>query len=86
MRWLALFLMKHFREYDFGNGVTIKPRMELAGIVRTMGDTEPCEAKVFDVFYRGKLRATAETWGQAKGMALSVLANNELKNGANRSL
>lgn len=68
--------MKHFREYNFGNGVTIRPRMELDGVVYAMGDTEPCEVKVFDVSQHGKLHATAETWEQAKDMALSILAND----------
>lgn len=67
--------MKHFREYHFGNGVTIRPRMELDGVLRAMGDTEPSAIKVFDVSQRRKLRATAETWEQAKEIAFSILAN-----------
>jgi hypothetical protein len=69
--------MKHFREYNFGNGVTIRPRMELGGIVCAMGDTEPFEIKVFDVLQHGELHATAEVWEQAKEMALSILDNDQ---------
>lgn len=64
--------MKYYREYDFGHGVTVKPRQELDGVLRAMGDTEPCYVKVFDVFLNGTLKATAETWDQAKDMAFDL--------------
>lgn len=60
--------MKNFREYDFGHDITVRPRLELDGIVKN----EPCKVKVFDVFQNRKLRATAETWEQAKDMAFSL--------------
>lgn len=66
--------MDNFPEYTFSNGITIKPRMEPDGAFRAMGDWEITESKVFDVFHRDKLCATAETWEQAKDMALSLFA------------
>ena len=69
---------KPYPEYNMGGGITIKPRLELDGIVKAGPDwdCEPCEVKVFDVFQHGKLRASGvETWNEAKEMAFTLRIN-----------
>jgi len=62
-------MSKFFREYDFGEGVKIRPRLEVGGIFRAMGDTEVYNVKVFDLFVGSKLIDTLETWEEAKTAA-----------------
>jgi hypothetical protein len=62
-------LMKFFREYDFGKGVKIRPRLEVGGVFRAMGDTEVFDIKVFDLFVGSKLIDTLESWEEAKSAA-----------------
>jgi hypothetical protein len=59
-------MSKFFREYDFGKGVKIRPRLEVGGVFRAMGDTEVYDVKVFDLFVGSKLIDTLETWEEAK--------------------
>ena len=53
---------KYFREYSFNHGITVKPRLEICGTAKAMEDTVIFEGKVFDIFQRGKLIETVETW------------------------
>lgn len=55
-------MSKFYREYSFNNGIIVKPRLEICGTARVMGDTEIFEGKVFDIFQFDKLVQTVETW------------------------
>lgn len=71
-------MKSYYKEYDFGHGITVRPRLELDGIVKAGPDwdCEPCYVKVFDVFQNCKLKATAERWEEAKDMAFNLRLKN----------
>ena len=55
-------MSKFYREYSFNNRITVKPRLEISGTARAMGDTVIFDGKVFDIFQQGALIQTVETW------------------------
>lgn len=65
--------MKTFPRYRAPGGYTIQPMPEPCGIVKAMGDTEPCYGRVFDLLRGETVIATAETYEQAREMAVSLL-------------
>jgi hypothetical protein len=55
-------MSKFYREYSFNRGITVKPRLEICGTAQAMGDAVIFKGKVFDIFQKGKLIETVETW------------------------